>query len=603
MTINNHILVPFVFLPCRSDESNDAKRLQDPGIRFIHNSSTKRHDRFAVRALISKLPVSDDVPTLKQDDPQDQMQLQPWCQLDLHAHLVHCLHTRLAALLFCSQRVLEDQMQLQAWSQIDLRAHLMYRLQTNLTALLFCVYTSDYSLATLHQAALDSVGSTAAGSNLKPRQKSQKTARRKKFKLKGSPSTALDSKDSTAAGSSLKVRQRTQKTAPRNESKLQESASANKTADFCYTPLEKDEFRLLEIAPGDKDAPLVCTLKHTSLRSVEWFCALSYTWGSPEPPFFIKCNGSDVRITESLHEALCQMRRTWGYAVVWADAICINQSDNCEKSQQVMRMSEIYSKASRLFIWLGNPVTPSDADVVDAILELSQLVTSIKHKSRKSRGKGFDPALEERARVEAISGNDWRKLQDFFLMPWFSRVWVFQEVASVMAVSPRDIRMGYGNRFIDWGVVIMLMMVHDSLNIENPIRLRFPTTAIMVAELSILSAQRKVHFHLPKGENTEEHVAEALARSAPPAGRQMEAWSREGILHTHFAIVIDLCELTAKEYNHSQLDSDRDAALMVEAFNSIFSNGSYLGILMTLHCRHSQTRSSYTHTSWSSNCG
>lgn len=532
------------------------------------------------------------------------MQLQPWCQLDLHAHLVHCLHTRLAVLLFCSRRVLEHQMQLQAWSQIDLRAHLMYRLHTNLTALLFCVYTSDYSLVTLHQAALDSVGSTAAGSNLKPRQKSQKTARRKKPKVKGSPSAALDSGDSTAAGSSLKVRQRTQKTASRNEPKLQESAPATKTAGFCYTTLEKDEFRLLEIAPGDIDAPLVCILKHTSFRSVEWFCALSYTWGSPEPPFFIKCNGSDVRITKSLHEALCQMRRTWGYAVVWADAICINQSDNSEKSQQVMRMSEIYSKASRLFIWLGNPVTPSDADVVDAILELSELATSIRHKYRDSTGNGkMDPALEERTRVEAISEDDWRKLRDFFLLPWFSRVWVFQEVASVMAVSPRDIRMGYGNRFVDWGVVIMLMMTKSPTNFDNPIRLRFPTAATMVAESSILSAQRKVHLHLPKGVNTEEHVAEAFARSAPPAGRQMEAWYREGIVHTHVAIVIDLCELTAKEYNHSQLDSDRDAALMAEAFISMFSNGSYLGILKTLHCCHSQTRSSYTHNSYSSNCG
>lgn len=458
-------------------------------------------------------------------------------------------------------------MQLQAWSQIDLRAHLMYRLHTNLIALLFCLHTCDHYLPTLQQAALDSEVSTAAGSSTKTRKKTRKTARR-------------------------------------NELKLKESASAAETVNFHYTTLGTDEFRLLEIAPGDIDAPLVCTLKHTSFRSVEWFCALSYTWGSPEPPFFIKCNGNDVRITKSLHEALCQMRRTWGYAVVWADAICINQSDNSEKSRQVMRMSEIYSKANRLFIWLGNPVTPSDADVVDAILELSELATSIRDKYRETAGNGkIDPAWEERARVEAISENDWRKLQDFFLMPWFSRVWVFQEVASVMAVSPRDIRMGYGNRFVDWGVVILLMMIYDPLSVDNPIRLRFPTAAIMVTESSILSAQRKIHLHLPKGVNTEEHVAEAFARSAPPAGREMEVWYREGTVHTHVAIVIDLCELTAKEYNHSQLDSDRDAALMAEAFISMFSNGSYLGILKTLHCRHSQTRSSYIHNSSSFNCG
>lgn len=457
-------------------------------------------------------------------------------------------------------------MQLQAWSQIDFRTHLMHRLHTNLAVLLSCLYTYDHSLATLPQAALDSVGSTAAGSNLKPRQKSQKTARR-------------------------------------NKSKLKESASAAKTATFCYTTLGKDEFRLLEIAPGEIDAPLVCNLKHASFQSVEWYCALSYTWGSPEPPFFIKCNGSDVRVTRSLHEALRQMRRMWCYVVVWADAICINQSDNSEKSRQVMRMSELYSKASRLFIWLGNPVTPSDADAVDTIYELSELASSIRIKSYESVGnEQIDLAWEEWARIDAISENDWRKLQDFFLMPWFSRVWVFQEVASVMAVSPRNIRVGYGDRFVEWGLVVRLMFSNRHSS-DNPIKLRFHTPATMVAQLSMLSAQDQIQFHLPEDRNIEENVFEAFARSAPPAGRQMEDLYRKGESHTHVALVIDLCKLTTNEFNHSQLDLDRDAGLMVEGFNSIFSKGSYLGILKTLHCCHSQTRSFYKYRSWSSNCG
>lgn len=38
---------------------------------------------------------------------------------------------------------------------------------------------------------------------------------------------------------------------------------------------------------------------------------------------------------------------------LWIDAICINQSDADEKSQQVRMMTEIYARASLTFVWVG----------------------------------------------------------------------------------------------------------------------------------------------------------------------------------------------------------------------------------------------------------
>jgi len=38
---------------------------------------------------------------------------------------------------------------------------------------------------------------------------------------------------------------------------------------------------------------------------------------------------------------------------VWIDAICINQDNLDERSQQVSLMTDIYSKARRVIIWLG----------------------------------------------------------------------------------------------------------------------------------------------------------------------------------------------------------------------------------------------------------
>jgi hypothetical protein len=39
----------------------------------------------------------------------------------------------------------------------------------------------------------------------------------------------------------------------------------------------------------------------------------------------------------------------------WIDQICINQSNNAEKSDQVKRMHQIYSEAESIIIYLGEP--------------------------------------------------------------------------------------------------------------------------------------------------------------------------------------------------------------------------------------------------------
>lgn len=387
-------------------------------------------------------------------------------------------------------------------------------------------------------------------------------------------------------GYDFKVRQATQKT------NLQERALTAETANFRYKPLGKDEFRLLEIAPGEMDAPLVCTLKHTSYQSDEWYCALSYTWGSPEPPFFVRCDGSDIRITSSLYDALCKMRRKWRHVLVWADAICINQSDNSEKSVQVMRMGEIYSKASRLFIWLGNPVTASDSDI--AIRALKKLGKSLKSGDPALKGILWTRAMshedgqemwQERWQAEAMGKNEWLKLQDFLRMPWFSRAWVFQEVASVMAFSPANILVGYGNRVIDWVAVIKVMGVPDLFKALNPASVRSPAAFTMERQLYMVSRVHNVNFYVPQGRTNEEHVAEALARKFPADGRPLGAFELKGRSTTYIAIVIDLRRRGVPGSGHFDLskpDSVRDAGLMTELVLNIFSKGSYRSIGVSL---------------------
>lgn len=92
---------------------------------------------------------------------------------------------------------------------------------------------------------------------------------------------------------------------------------------------------------------------HVSLDENPQYHALSYVWGSPERPFQILLNGSFTFVSESLGGALRRLRSE-KIQYLWADALCINQSDVEEKSDQVQKMGIIYESAQGVFAWLGS---------------------------------------------------------------------------------------------------------------------------------------------------------------------------------------------------------------------------------------------------------
>ncbi|KAE9371929.1 heterokaryon incompatibility, partial [Stipitochalara longipes BDJ] len=84
------------------------------------------------------------------------------------------------------------------------------------------------------------------------------------------------------------------------------------------------------------------------------FFALSYVWGDPTKSHEISIDGKRLAITKNLYLALRSMQSSiTGTLHVWADAICINQEDDTEKSIQIQVMREIYYSASEVRIWLG----------------------------------------------------------------------------------------------------------------------------------------------------------------------------------------------------------------------------------------------------------
>jgi hypothetical protein len=83
------------------------------------------------------------------------------------------------------------------------------------------------------------------------------------------------------------------------------------------------------------------------------YIALSYHWGDPAITADIEVNGIKHRVTVNLEAALRRLRAAEVYTI-WADALCINQTDTKEKSLQVPRIGTIFRKASEVAIWLGD---------------------------------------------------------------------------------------------------------------------------------------------------------------------------------------------------------------------------------------------------------
>jgi hypothetical protein len=223
-----------------------------------------------------------------------------------------------------------------------------------------------------------------------------------------------------------------------------------------YNALPPGSIRLLILSPGDASAELQCHLTPISLMSPESkpaaftsYDALSYTWGEPVFPRRILCRGSVIYITQNLFDALVQLRKPDKEHALWIDALCINQRDNKEKSEQIPLMKYIYRYAKCVIIWLGpsDGFTDKALALVDRAAELlrqetgqhvpvAEDIRAERIDVERNRRRGFPPV--DRAA-------EWEPLVSLFSRPWFSRVWVFQE--SRMA-SAAVVRIGAYER--DW---------------------------------------------------------------------------------------------------------------------------------------------------------
>lgn len=151
---------------------------------------------------------------------------------------------------------------------------------------------------------------------------------------------------------------------------------------YQYPPLSGPRCtRLIRLHPEatkDPSCPLRCDLVEFELDNPPEYLALSYTWNdetSSEPLTIgnaqvdtIQAAGSQLLITPNCAAALKVFRKSLHRRInrrksqtLWVDAICINQGSNDDKSIQVAMMAEIFQRAKRVIVWLGDHDSPKSS--------------------------------------------------------------------------------------------------------------------------------------------------------------------------------------------------------------------------------------------------
>jgi hypothetical protein len=62
-----------------------------------------------------------------------------------------------------------------------------------------------------------------------------------------------------------------------------------------------------------------------------------------------------MMIASNLHAALLRLRGATEVRILWADAVCIDQTNDPEKNHQVGIMGDIYKATKECIVWLGEP--------------------------------------------------------------------------------------------------------------------------------------------------------------------------------------------------------------------------------------------------------
>ncbi|KAN0102572.1 Heterokaryon incompatibility protein (HET) domain containing protein [Hyaloscypha variabilis] len=199
--------------------------------------------------------------------------------------------------------------------------------------------------------------------------------------------------------------------------------------------------------------------------------------------------GSAV-IFANLDVALRRFRQKFKTRTLWADAICINQADLSERSQQVSLMSTIYTKAEHVIAWIG---LDEKGDAKFAFGRMSQINERLENEWASNPPDDYEDDERNDMVTVATLKPEHRLLQgdrvksalkSFYEHPYFERAWVQQEIGLA-----NEVDIYWGEWTISWEIIRRCVWHLYFLNRAHGAR-RLPSSITDVYHLPLLYSAR-----------------------------------------------------------------------------------------------------------------
>ncbi|KAK4499203.1 hypothetical protein PRZ48_009716 [Zasmidium cellare] len=248
--------------------------------------------------------------------------------------------------------------------------------------------------------------------------------------------------------SSFKTEERPYNKTDADHDKSMSLPSSSTTANehlYRLLPLEPWQTRLLRLNEAGEGDPMSGDLVvvdithldgavlHDSQKHID-YNALSYAWGVGPFSKSMLLNGVSVELKENLFNFLLQYRKSsrddFHLDYIWIDAICIDQANDHEKSNQVASMMVFYQRAKQVLVWLGEGDSSTDA-----AMEFLQHGETNGHGNRRLAPFKADSDVG-------------RGISELCSTPWATRVWVRQEIWSA-----KEVLVLFGRLSVSWEVL------------------------------------------------------------------------------------------------------------------------------------------------------
>lgn len=219
------------------------------------------------------------------------------------------------------------------------------------------------------------------------------------------------------------------------------SASPRTHVRHSRLPDDKKYIRLLEILHAERSdtTKVRCEISAWPVDRAPSYHAISYAWGDARETSVIIVNDQEMQVGQNCQYALRQAHCHGGSRYHWVDAICVDQANLTEKSKQVAMMGDVYRRAGHVLACVGGHADDSPL-LCRKIRKQQRMSRSLAAASLKMCHKPEwmvkVPFLLLRLGYWARWERDFqRALVAFSERPYFSRLWVAQELHQGSSVS------------------------------------------------------------------------------------------------------------------------------------------------------------------------